>query len=434
MVIKTTTAAFLALLLHLTLAAKAVAQVRMAVISDVHVINPYLIANHSSALDAYIKNDRKMLRQSAQLMQEATDRIIKSGVRYVLISGDLTKDGETASHLFLRDKYLARMKEAGIRVFVVPGNHDVDNPHAAEYMPTGPRRVPSPKAYEFADIYAGYGYGDAVARDASSLSYVAQLGDSLRLLCLDACLYEQNNYNKNICMTGGRLKQPTIDFIRRQAGEARRLGMRMMVMMHHGVVQHWKWQEKALKEYLVDQWRDIADMMRREGIEVAFTGHFHSHDIARRKSLYDIETGSLVSYPSPIRFVTVSGNTLTARTEHLDGSGITLPDGSSLQDFSRGFARANIHSFVGGMLPENLPDALRTDICNVIARAYIAHLKGEEKMPPQEQGAINDVAARMRPYSWKYAYVLKQIIKNLWTDVPPEDNSVVIRLKTVRKR
>ena len=45
---------------------------------------------------------------------------------------------------------------------------------------------------------------------------MAQVTPTLRQLALDACRYEDNDYDKDVCVTSGRLKPATIDFLREQ--------------------------------------------------------------------------------------------------------------------------------------------------------------------------------------------------------------------------
>jgi len=421
--------AVFALSLLFTTGAKADDDITMAVISDVHVMAPSLLKQDGAAFADYVLHDRKMLKESPALMNEATERIINEHPQYVLITGDLTKDGEEASHLYLRDQYLSRMRQAGIKVLVIPGNHDVDNPHAVEFNGDKTKRVYSPKKDGFAAIYSDYGYGQALARDTASLSYMVSLAPKTRLLCLDACEYELNDYEKNTCITAGRLKPATLRFIKEQAKEAKRQGCQMLAMIHHGVVHHWTWQERAMSEYLVKHWRKVSSLLGRLGIKAVFTGHFHSHDISERNGVYDIETGSLVSYPSPYRLVRLSGKTLTISSGHLTGTGISLPQGETLQQYGERYAHSGIQTIVGGMLPKKIPADLRTEACDVIADAYVAHLAGDERFNADCQAKIDKVSERLKKYSWKYNFIFRHIAKYLWTDLEPRDNDITITLR-----
>lgn len=399
-----------------------------AVISDTHVMAPFLLKKEGKAFDDYIAHDRKMLKESPALMDEVTTRLLELRPQFILITGDLTKDGEAASHRYLVDHYLTKFRKAGIKVLVIPGNHDVNNPHAVSFDGEEKVRVATVSPEEFADCYSDYGYGDALARDSHSLSYVAAISDSLRILAIDACKYEENDFAQNTCVTGGRIKPETMDFIREQVKDAQLKGIQLIAMMHHGLIQHWKWQDKVMKEYLVDNWKKQAKAFARLGIEVVFTGHFHAQDIVKRGPVYDIETGSTVTYPSPYRLVALEGNRLDIRTERINRLESSLPKGVDLADYAKKYAREGISSIVENMLPASIPDTCKQEAGRVVGTAYVAHLAGDERWNTQHQEDIKRVCKLLKRHSWKYAYILKHLSRNLWTDLSPQDNEQTIYL------
>ena len=63
--------------------------------------------------------------------------------------------------------------------------------------------------------------------------------------------------------------------------------------------------------YLVNDYERLSQVYADAGMQYIFTGHMHANDIATvtteaGNTLYDIETGSVVTYPSPMRFVTLT--------------------------------------------------------------------------------------------------------------------------------
>ncbi|WP_308278031.1 metallophosphoesterase family protein, partial [Prevotella sp.] len=126
---------------------------RLAVISDVHLMAPTLLQKEGKAFDEYIANDRKMLTQSVELLDSVSSHISFFQPQAIFITGDLTKDGEKVSHKLLVDRYLKPLREQGIRVFVIPGNHDVNNPHAKIYDGNKTKRTTTISAGDFARIY-----------------------------------------------------------------------------------------------------------------------------------------------------------------------------------------------------------------------------------------------------------------------------------------
>ena len=103
--------------------------IKMAVISDLHVMAPQLLVSEGKAFEEYLIKDRKMLRESAEILDTLMTDILDIKPHLVLVTGDLTKDGERASHQLVVSQ-LHRLVDAGIQVLVVPGNHDINNPDA----------------------------------------------------------------------------------------------------------------------------------------------------------------------------------------------------------------------------------------------------------------------------------------------------------------
>ena len=70
------------------------------VFSDPHFYDPSL-GTEGKAFEAYLDEDRKLFRESPELLLEALKIIGDSDVEFVVIPGDLTKDGTAASHKYL---------------------------------------------------------------------------------------------------------------------------------------------------------------------------------------------------------------------------------------------------------------------------------------------------------------------------------------------
>lgn len=404
-------------------------QWRMAVLSDIHIMAPELLREDGKAFQNYIARDRKMLKESTRLLKTAVSALLSERPDVVLVTGDLTKDGEKVSHEYVAQLLLKPLREKGIPVYVIPGNHDVNNPHAVLFLKDTVKRTDTVTPEEFARCYQDYGYGQAIARDAHSLSYVVQLNGSTRLLAVDACRYEENDYARNTCVTGGRIKPETMAFIRQQTEAARRQGCRMLTMMHHGLVRHWKWQDRVMAEYLVDDWKKQADAFAQLGLNIVFTGHFHAQDIASRgkgeHTVYDIETGSTVSYPMPYRLVDFGEGRMKIATRYIqDIPGFTSRD--ALQEHARKFAETGIATIVRGMLPAKVPEAVVEQAGKELGKAYVAHLAGDERMPDSYPAELKAACQQLRPYSWKHAFALKRLGIYLYKDISPADNELIL--------
>lgn len=393
---------------------------KIVVMSDIHVMAPELLKKEGKAYSEYIAGDRKLLKESSAILEAAVAEILKQKPDAVLVTGDLTKDGEYVSHELVSGKLLRPLAANGIRTFVIPGNHDINNPHAAEYDGDTSRRVRTVTPEEFAAFYGDYGYGEALARDTASLSYVAQLDGNVRLLAVDACRYEDNDFAKNVSVVGGRIKDATMDFIISQARKAEQDGCRMLTMIHHGIVRHWKWEDKAMADYLVADWKKCRRIFSENGLNVVFSGHFHAQDISvygkGKTAVYDIETGSTVSYPLPVRNIVLDGDSMAITTWHIS----PLMKDSSLDDKAVHYAREAIASIVRGLTDGALPHDIVEEAAAVAGDAYVAHIRGDESMTEDDMKKLKAAVRKVRKHSFKYAFILDHIVRYLHTD---QDNT-----------
>lgn len=398
---------------------------RMAVISDVHIMAPELLVHDGKAFQTYLAHDRKLLQQGPEILDSICNKMIATHTQVLLITGDLTKDGEKISHIYLVEHYLKRLSDNGIKVFVIPGNHDVNNPNARIFDGENTPRTETVSANEFADIYKNYGYGDAIARDKNSLSYVAQLDSRTRLIAIDACKYEENNYDKDICVTGGRIKPETMNFIRDQMADAKFKGYKVIAMMHHGIVKHWDGQEKVMKDYLIDNWERDAKILSDMGIKVVFTGHFHSQDVATMKGgLTDVETGSTVSYPNPYRLIGLDTRRgkMEIKTGHINCLGSLSGSSESLEQMSIRFASSSMKGFVNSFISEKVPADIREKSGKLITKAYLMNLYGDERLSKSFKDEIRNTCLELGKYSKRDAFIFSNVCKGLSSDNDKDNN------------
>ncbi|NLZ70182.1 MAG: metallophosphoesterase, partial [Clostridiaceae bacterium] len=67
------------------------------VISDVHIYPPHFVSNSQAYLD-YVSGDPKMLKESSYILEEALKEVKAQNPQFLIIPGDLTKDGEREGH------------------------------------------------------------------------------------------------------------------------------------------------------------------------------------------------------------------------------------------------------------------------------------------------------------------------------------------------
>lgn len=292
---------------------------KIMVISDIHLLAPSLYDDGHAAkqLD---KSDMKMVVASDLIMRYLIDEVIEAKPQLLLISGDLTFNGERASHERLVE-HLQRLEKAGVRALVIPGNHDVMCPYSKQYIGDEPSAVANVTSEEFAAIYAHFGYGSDSQRDPNSLSYTCEPIPGLVMLCIDSNIYSQSGNAEVTYHTDGAVKPETLEWIKQQLAAAKQDGKRVIAMMHHHLVEHIDGEAQLLRNYIVANHNDVAQVLRDGGVKVIFTGHLHITDAATEDGITDVSTGSASTYPIALRTATLDPSlaTITIETRFFDG-------------------------------------------------------------------------------------------------------------------
>ena len=401
---------------------------RLLVLSDPHYFDPSL-GTAGTAFETYIAHDRKLIAESDAIMRAMVAAVAAENPDAVLISGDLTKDGELSSHNLVAG-FLRQMQTGGRKVFVVPGNHDVENGDASSYSGDVATPVPPISAADFAVIYADMGYRAALARDPGSLSYVAEIVPGLRLLALDSCIYGDA---PGASLTAGRFTDQTKAWIETQLDLDRVEGARVLAMLHHGVVEHFASQALIFPEYLVAERDAVAAMLSNGGVGAVFTGHFHANDITKglpsgsAKSIYDVETGSTVTYPCPYRIVDVSGDTLTITTKHVLAIDYDLKGAPDFQTYAHDSLRLGLETLITNLVQQP-PYSMSADNAGQVSPwlgdGLVAHYAGDEVMPANVPAEVQTLLSS----GVGVEALTGAMLQSIWTDLPPADNAVVLDL------
>jgi predicted MPP superfamily phosphohydrolase len=397
---------------------------KIAVLSDLHYMDPSLLKADGSAFQMYLMQDPKLLAESGAILQEIIHKLLAEKPDLVLISGDLTKDGELISHKSLI-KQLQTLVSNHIKVLVIPGNHDINNPDAKLFDGDNTYSVPTITPENFRSLYADFGYKTAITKDPWSLSYVSEPFKGLRILAID-----DNEYYNNTpvyCVVAGNIKDATMQWAKKQLADARAKGKTVIGMMHHGIVEHFTGEAAIFPDYLVDNWGTRADEFMKAGLKVMFTGHFHANDASQRNlgnlSLVDIETGSPVIYASPYRIINFVNNKLYIKTKHIEHINYPGLNGVPFPDFEKAFSLNGFEIQAKYMLmspPYNVPEDVATQIAPVFAEAMLAHFGGDEILSAETNAEIQAISA--------ISPDLANIIYGLYTDLPPKDNDLIVDL------
>jgi hypothetical protein len=80
----------------------------------------------------------------------------------------------------------------------------------------------------------------------------------------------------------------------------------------------------------------LLDILQSAGVKLIFTGHLHIQDVAEYQGIYEITTGSLVTYPHPYRIIDVTTDAVGKQSLKIDSHRInSVPELPELGDTSR---------------------------------------------------------------------------------------------------
>ncbi len=275
--------------------------VKFTLATDIHIDNTKteLDVNYpESELYFQASGSGNIYDQAAELTKEFLRRSADEGAEFILIAGDLTRNGNEEQHSFVASLLSDFEKETGIQVYVVPGNHD--------YY--------SSKPAEFKKYYADLGYNQALAADSATASYTADLAGNCRLIAVDS-----NDPGED----GDGFTSALLEWIKTQTEKAKADGKQIIYMMHHPLLEHLYMGKVLMKDFMLRDSEEVAEKFTGWGIQYVFTGHEHGNDIASYTGkngavVYDVLTTALSSYPLEYRSINLSSEGAEIRMRKIE--------------------------------------------------------------------------------------------------------------------
>jgi len=294
---------------------------KFAVASDLHIALPQTISKS--------KNRFHLVEVSIPALEFVLEHLSKLDIDFLLIPGDLTQDGEPDNHTWLSKK----LTTLPYPVYVIPGNHDIPVKFANDY---------SIALGDFPSYYHHFGY-DNLQR----LYYTKQVLPGVRIIGLNSNQFDVSGKQE---YTGG-LDAGQLDWLQEVLSTTE--AELVMVMVHHNVIEHLPGQSNNSlgRRYMLENKSALLDILKSYGIKLIFTGHLHVQDIAEYEGIYEITTGSLVSYPHPYRIIDFTTDLDGKQSLKIESHRInSLPESPNLSDFSRNWIGDRSSYFMSKLL------------------------------------------------------------------------------------
>lgn len=137
--------------------------VRLAVLSDVHYVNPEDVPVEGTAARTHFNHaenaEMRLMSEIDPILVKALDSAVATNPDAMLVSGGLTSNDELAN----AQKFASRLSEAkgkinGAGIYVVNGNHDMNMSYAAKFSDAGTEAVQRIEQDDWRTIFDGLGY------------------------------------------------------------------------------------------------------------------------------------------------------------------------------------------------------------------------------------------------------------------------------------
>lgn len=263
---------------------------RIVLMTDIHYLADSLTDKGEEFQYMVEHGDGKLTNYVWEITDAAFEQAETLKPDVIILSGDLTLNGEKESHKELAKK-LDQVEKDGIQVVVIPGNHDINNKNAASFDGRSRQQAESITGDEFAENYNDFGYEEALSRDPASLSYTYDLGPDMRLLMLDSCQYSPTN------KVGGMIKTETYDWIDDQLEKAWEDGVILLPVAHHNLLDESK---VYVEDCTIEHSEELVNRLEEANIPLFLSGHLHVQHYMRDeedRGIYEIVTSSLSTPP-----------------------------------------------------------------------------------------------------------------------------------------
>ncbi|MEO0234901.1 MAG: metallophosphoesterase [candidate division WOR-3 bacterium] len=393
-------------------------ELKFAIISDIHLYDTTL-GYKGREFENYIENDRKLLKESSFLLDQFFEDVKNYNIDFIFIPGDITKDGELVNHKLFLEKS-SEILNKGIKIFIVPGNHDINNFDSYKYEDDKKIRVETVDRENFLSLYKNYGFNNSYSKDENSFSYIADLNGEYFLVALDGCKYFLND-EKNPSTVSGKIGKKTLNWLKENLEKLKSQNKKFIVLIHHNLIEHFKGQKKGYPEYVLENNEELLKVLADYNVKMIFTGHFHANDIAKinlkNGYIFEIETGSPVTFPSPYRIVEISNDTLV-KVETF--SLLKYPE---LYSYSKEYTENGIYKIAYRIIKSfKISDKESDILAKKISFSMVSHYQGDEILPEK----FFDT----KDFSLKSKFIMflkRDMFKNLLVDTTP-DNNVLINL------
>ena len=272
--------------------------------TDMHYLSPSLTDHGKIFWETINNSDGKVIQYIDELMSAFSDEVISTSPDILILSGDLTFNGEKESHKDLAKK-LAVIQDSGVQVLVIPGNHDINSSASVRLIGNEYEYVETVTPDEFKEIYYNFGMKQAESVDEYSLSYIYKVNSDLCILMLDT-----NAYGTNF------VQDDSYEWIESQLNKAKKEHMKVIAVSHQNLFAHNDLLSFGYQLYDADE---LLELYNKYRVKLNISGHIHMQHYAKDR-ITEITTTSLAVSPNQYGIIDFENNQFKYSTKTVDVS------------------------------------------------------------------------------------------------------------------
>ena len=272
------------------------------VATDLHYLSKSINDGGEAFCNVMSKGDGKVMTYIEEIVDAFVLEVIKRKPDALLLLGDLTFNSERISHIELAAK-LERVVSAGVPVYLIPGNHDINHERCMGFHGSEVYKVESVSQKEFQEIYRHCGYDRVEYFDKSSASYVAKLSESLYVIMLDTNSYSQNY-----------LGEEALIWLENVLKEISKPDVHILGVSHQNLLEH---NFMFTEGFMIKNAQRIEEIYKKYNVKLNLSGHMHIQHIEDR-GVAEIVTSSLAVAPNHFANILYDGKSFKYLTQSLE--------------------------------------------------------------------------------------------------------------------
>lgn len=381
------------------------------VATDTHYLSSSINDGGKAFEDMIINSDGKMAQYCDEIFDAFSNEVIVSKPDVLVLSGDLTFNGEKASHKDFVKK-LKHIQDSGVQVLAIAGNHDIDSKTATQYKGDEYLETENINAMEFKDLYYDFGMKQAISVDDYSLSYLYKVNEKLYVLMLDTNAYGQNF-----------VQDLSYKWIEEQLKLVESKGAKVITVSHQNLFAH---NDQLSFGYQLYDGNELLKLYQKYNVPLNLSGHIHlQHYI--ENDVTEIATSSLLVSPSQYGIIDVNKN-IKYKTKAVDVAKWAEENQIENKDLKNFASYANAQFFNDGLKKSkkfasemSIKDDEKEEIATAFATLNTAYFAGKKCDKKDIQKGI-DIAKNQSDFMSKYILTMSEETHN-------DYNSITIKTK-----